>query len=325
MSDIKELKRIIKQWKSTHLRVTGLNKKQLQQLIIKYNMSNTTETKVNYDNLSNAEFIKHIKDRFRTKLTETEFKSDIKNYYDILRKRYPNNRSLSVKLSEIRKVIKANQDPELYKLSTYDIYFNLPRDDRNKIKSDYKKSVEKKNMEQLNIKYKSIKSLIKELKTSNKLYDKVILLLIASGIRPIEIFISKFKRKTKYKLQIEDLAKKRGKKSKVIKPLNFMTSDEFITMLNDVKKNIASVENKDPIKNNILNKNIHYKINRKIIELFDIPLTQNKSSFLRKLYSVISYKHYNKRKNINFNLYLKTVLGHDDLLTSFSYSTINLV
>ena len=45
---------------------------------------------------------------------------------------------------------------------------------------------------------------------------------------------------------------------------------------------------------------------------------------LRKLYASLSYSNFANPKTTNFNTWVSNVLGHGDMLTSFSYSWVNV-
>ena len=96
-------------------------------------------------------FNSQVKIIFSKKMSTKRVLDILPKLYRLFKIYYPNTGSLSVKLSGIRKVIKANQSEESYKKSTYQEYFNLPESDRTNLKTAYKQKTIDKNNNQVQL------------------------------------------------------------------------------------------------------------------------------------------------------------------------------
>jgi hypothetical protein len=265
-----------------------------------------------------------VKDLVAKKHSEKTFLEMLQLAFPMLNVYYPNRASLSVKLSEIRKVIKANQPAEAYKKSTHDEFFNLPETERNELKTNYANKVIERNQDLIQIDPSQIMEKLATIKDSVKPYEQGVLLMVCSGMRPIELFKNIVEPIDTTYANFSNLAKKRGKTEFTVKrPILLLTTNEFITKLAQFKEYFANKVIFE--ENGRLSANIITHLNKYTRKIFpNIGEEGQASSMLRKYYAVLSYEMFADKKKTNFNVWIKNVLGHDDLNTSFAYSTINL-
>ena len=264
----------------------------------------------------------------------------LKPLYEIYKELYPNIKTLSVKLSEVRKVIKENQSKEAYTKSTYREYFNIPLKDKEGIASDYKKSVEKKNKNREVIDKtmitEGIDRLMKDVigystgkdepltrTVRFKPYNVGVLLMLASGMRPVELFTNEVERKPKEKngdaqVYISNIAKKREKDKSLtmVRPLQLISSGTFMGLLGQFRKYFEGKKTLNAYGRLAADK--LKSLDRAVKKYF----TGITPSSLRKIYASMIYDEIGGDQN--FNTFIKDILGHTSLDTSFSYSFLSI-
>ena len=270
---------------------------------------------------------------FEKKIETKEGAQVLQDLYPTYRKLYTNNKTIKQRLSEVRKVIQANQDETLYKLSRLDKYWNIPEDERNAIVNAYKSDIKAKNAKKIQVDVNEVYEQMRELIMDKDVYKKIAALLIATGARPVGLFA-----KNKFELikdkpswvKVSGLAKKRKEQIEAGEDLTerpiILFTPKFV--INEIAKIRNHFKNKILLdKKGTLAKDKNDTLNKRIIEAF--PWTKEhhqKSSMMRKIYSSLSYKLFADSKFQNENSWIQSVLGHSsgDLMTSFSYSYLNV-
>lgn len=197
-----------------------------------------------------------------------------------------------------------------------------------------KEKVFEKNKHTIQTDSKEIIDAIEQNYNSDDPYRKAVALLIASGSRPIELFArSTFTKIVHQGEQIyntwihqDNVAKKKGEAFSLKKPLIYVTSDQFLTALNDIRSKI-----KDPLKDDKLKTTINSKANAAAKSIF-----KGRDKFTlytsRKLYGNLSYDLFGRNKttihgtNPNLQVWLSLVLGHAEgsVSATHNYSHISL-
>ena len=279
------------------------------------------ETIPNYYNTS---LLTAVKELVAKKHSEKTLLEMLQLAFPLLNAYYTVRSTLSVKLSEIRKIIKANHPEAVYKKSTHDEYFNLPEEERNTLKTNYSNKVMARNTDLIQIDPTKSLSKLQDLVNSDKPYEIGILLMGVSGSRPVDLFKNIIEKVDANHIKFSNLSKKRGNiKFNVVRPLLILTADEFITKLENFKEYFTGkivFEEEGRLTPSIIT-GLGKVVKKRFPELM---IDGQTGSMMRKLYAVLSYEFLADKKKTNFNVWIKQVLGHDDLNTSFSYSTINL-
>lgn len=269
-----------------------------------------------------------VQDIFSTKMSDQKGLELLPKIYLIYEKLYPKLNTRKQALSNIRtKFIKKYQSNNLYKKSQLDKYFNLNFDQRVGIINEYKADIEKKNKNKLQININTILEKMRTLIQSSNPYDRAISLLLAYGGRPIELFIRNKFEKIPNKpswLKILNLAKKReGQETSTTRPIVLFTPSEF---LREVKRLRADFKGK-VLENSKgeLSKDKSQTLNKHALKHFPFLKTvHQKSSLFRKIYADTSWSLYGDPSIENQNSFISSALGHDGLMTSFSYSWVNV-
>jgi hypothetical protein len=222
-------------------------------------------------------------------------------------------------------VIKATGNIELWEISKKDDTFNMNKVERSTVINAYKKQVIEKNKDKIQIDLKQIKEKIAYLATSNKVYDKVILILLCIGSRPMGVFVKNtYKLVDEHQVEVGNLSKKRdgAKVTTVLRPVLTITPQQLIQKWDEVRRHFKG---KKMIHNGELAKDKQATLNKYVIKHFPwMKDFQQKSSMLRKIYADLSFKRWADKSKMNYNSWIQDKLGHEDLLTSFSYSYLNV-
>ena len=188
----------------------------------------------------------------------------------------------------------------------------LEKDAINKIKEDQKELIEIDTNQTIDI--------IKFLNDNDDILYNAVGLLAASGIRPIELFISDIttKKDSNNWIMQSNLAKKRENDDFIVqKPVIGVESNEFVSKFKKVQRELKEkYPNFIGYRGQLLS-TINSKLNEVAKKEFSIPNLYQ----LRKIYAAISYKLYSKDsiigKKPSQSLWISNVLGHneDDLST----------
>lgn len=214
--------------------------------------------------------------------------------------------------------------------------------EKGKIIENARRQVAIKNLERIEFSSAQILGLIRECNSSHDVYTRAIGLLLASGARPIELF-SRSAFSTYVPANPEDLgncphwiqqsclAKKRELEVEAIKPLILLTTDQFLTSLEYVRRELGSSHESLVTASGQLKSTVITRANRAMKELFQGPTSISLYS-CRGLYGTLSYHSCGRfgtflGKNPSLGIWLNKVLGHkeNDLNTANSYSNFDLV
>lgn len=176
-------------------------------------------------------------------------------------------------------------------------------------------------------------SLIKDNIDSENPIRCAVALLIASGCRPIELFVrSTFTKNEDLGpnwIHQEYIAKSKNKTS-LNKPLIEIDSETFIEKVNDLREYLESHYNVPVKDDGNLVSAILFRANQEAKKMFNYKESTSLYT-CRKLYGNISYKLFSGKtkefgENPSLNVWLNGVLGHaaDNLVTSHNYSNITL-
>lgn len=258
----------------------------------------------------------------------------LKKFLVLFKVMYPNPATLAVHLSKVRKTIKTAklgprknqvQPPALYKLSLSEEYFNQPKEIINDM---YQKSIVRveeanKNLTQINL--GELTEAIERLDKAGDPYSRGVLLMLCSGMRPIELFknvVEPDPADSRYIL-VGNLAKKRGDRLRVRRPVIGMSPESFINRLAAFRQYF---DNKKPLdKDGFLSGNVVRGLNAAARAVF--PELEGKSqagSMMRKYYSAAAFELFADKEKTNYNVFIKNLLGHNILSTSFNYSMVNV-
>lgn len=282
-----------------------------------------------------SKFHNHVLDYFRDKTRSRDTaRKEMKKFYQKYRTLYDKDTTLRQKLSEVRRIIKQKQSPEIYSDSLLEEYFNLPKANRDALNKKTKERIVKKNKNRIQVDQLELLSTLNKLLLSDNVYDKILALLMASGARPVELLS-----KNKYELikdkpswvKVLNIAKKReDKKDETLeRPIIEITPQIFIAEVDNVRKALSRrkimVKEKNTGKKK-LNPAISSELNQRAVKHFPwLTGHWNKSTMLRKIYVDLSWKLFADTKLVGKTVWAGQVLGHGlgDLLTSASYTYVN--
>ncbi|AYE37044.1 Telomere resolvase ResT (plasmid) [Borrelia turcica IST7] len=144
--------------------------------------------------------------------------------------------------------------------------------------------------------------------------------LMATGRRPVEIMkISKFYVEDGEHILMKNIAKK--KESNLIHEIVFPTFADSRLIIDSIEE-IRYMERTEKLSKEMISSNLAYSYNRMFRKIFeDIFEPEESVYFCRRLYSRFSYLAF-APKNMELNLWITTVLGHeqDDIITAFHYN-----
>jgi integrase len=272
---------------------------------------------------------------FAKKRPDAQILKILPKLYEAMAATYPNPATLSVKLSEVRKVIKANQSEDVGRKSNQSAYFNLPADARNALRSAYEAKVKKSNTNLTQVSVNNLRdgliTLAERSRTdpssspraqASAIYYLGVLLMLGSGMRPVELFQNDVVATDERHAKFGRLAKKRPGATaslSVERPIIGQTSDEFVRRLSEFRQHFAPGSAHTQAA--AINRGLNQAARAVFPELINSP---SASSMMRKYYTVLAYELYADKEHTNFNHYIQGLLGHDSVGTSFAYSTINL-
>ena len=274
-------------------------------------------------------FHNSVKEMFKHKISDQEGLKVLQDLYLIYTRLYSNLNTRKQRISEIRKhVIKTHQSANLYRQSMKDEFFNLDLDERVGIIEAYKEEVQSKNQNKLQLDINDIYTKMRELLLSKNIYDKALALLLIYGGRPIELF---FRNKFEYVkdkpswIKVLNLAKKReGQETTTTRPVLLISPKQFREEVKKLRHHFRNkvVENKA----GELAKDKSQTLNKRAIKHFKfLKDIRQKSSLMRKIYADMAWQKAGDKNKENQNGFISSILGHDGLMTSFSYSWVNVV
>jgi hypothetical protein len=269
---------------------------------------------------------------FRDTHNDNSTINDLTIFYPYYVHYFPNQNTLVKRLSQVRKVLHANPDidDKIYRLSMNDDIFNIPVAEIKKRKTDYTKSVKKKNQTQIQINTNDIKEKLHKFVDGVDVYEKILAVLLMTGSRPLGVFRSNFKACNKKKgdtddvnyICISNIPKKKDKAEVVKRPIlamgTGMASRKIVKMISSIRSNFPNAI----VADGQLSPAIIRALTRTMSNEFPwVSQYHNKSSMLRKIYAELSHKEFAPK--VNKNVWIQDTLGHANISTSFSYSFVN--
>ena len=269
-----------------------------------------------------AQFHQDVTNYVRDKrVSDRVLKSKLKPIYNMYVLLHPATNSLLKKLNSIRTLIKQLRGAEIYKLSTYSEYFNISKEERKKRVDEYKKVNVDRNNSPTRIDLPEVTEKMNELLNSKHRYALGSGLLMASGLRPIELMCTaefKIDEDNKNNLIISNLAKKRkGMTNSVSRPIMGLTPQDFIDKVKVFREMIDN-----PCKKS---ETVARGLQRAFKSKFPEIAKAGRFLFTRKIYSELAFQKFAPEElRTNKPLYLSQILGHSegDVQTAQSYSWI---
>jgi hypothetical protein len=166
--------------------------------------------------------------------------------YKVYERLYPKLTTRRQSLSTIRQIIKEHQSANLYKKSQLDEYFNLEMNERVELVEAYREDVTAKNTKKYKVDIVNVFDRMRTLILDKNPYNRGIALMLASGMRPIELFyrntvspVDDEEKKDTW-IRVDDLAKKReGQKSFTERPIVMFSVKTFMSELKRFRKHFA--------------------------------------------------------------------------------------
>lgn len=258
---------------------------------------------------------------------EEEYKKYLKLVNILYRKIYKNHMTLKKKFSNIRTTISkkyGKYDDNKNILPRYQLSLNLihiPKSANKELISNYKTNLKIRNETRKVYNKDDILNTIMDNYDSNDIYNVAVALLLASGLRPIELFdrveVEQIEGKSSY-VKFCNLAKKRGDLVCNIRPLIHLNSKVFIKLLKKVRNSLKIKIIRD---SGELNKSIANSLSRRVKRIFN---KEFQVRTLRPIYGNMAYEIYADKQKTNLNVYLQEILGHSDenMTSSFAYSAV---
>lgn len=230
---------------------------------------------------------------------------------------FENEGTLAAVVNQYRNIIKKvfHDKPEI-KNMMYNI--GLTKHQIEKRKADYARKVKNRNNNRNNLPVIYIEDVIdtiKKLKDDKKVHNNVVAVLLATGLRCIEILkVSEIYEDDTDFFKFKGLAKNPNDESIHTRHLLGMTNFELIQLINKIR-NKLNVEGTNTQISNRLN----LALNKYFSRYF--PMSLHKA---RYIYANICFHQYGKPNNIPYETYIQDTLNHVSGETSKSYLCINL-
>jgi hypothetical protein len=200
-----------------------------------------------------------------------------------------------------------------------------------------KKKVIERNGKQTLIPYAHVMEVLNRLNDDDSIHSRVTLLMLCSGCRKIEIldptieFSQVLSRMTgqidPQLIEQRGCAKKRASEKKalvkIVKPILFLSSDEFMSALEEVRGALSERNKKDRV---TLGKTIATSMEKLAHELW--PMSKDAghrtgSHLSRAIYVNMAYQAH-ARGDESLNHFVARTLGHDELSTAAHYMNVRI-
>jgi hypothetical protein len=275
-----------------------------------------------------------VMEMMRARVSDAEGLEVLPKLYTIYTLLYPNLKTRRQKLSEIRKkFILKFQSKKLYQESQKDTYFNIDMGERIELTEAYKTEITEKNKDKFQIDLQDVLSKMQQLILSKNVYERGLCLLLAGGQRPIEMFYRNEVVPVKDAAErpnwviVKNLAKKRqDEPQETTRPIVMLSAKQFIEELDRFRrhfkgKSVKVVDEKTGADKLAADKSS--TMNKVALKWFPfLKDLHQQSSLMRKMHIDMSFQMYADTKKTNYNSWVSEKLGHNGLLTSFSYSWV---
>lgn len=236
----------------------------------------------------------------------------------IIQALYPNKNSSETLFSKLRKCVKDRygEESQIYTLSVNNM--GLSKQEKKERSDIYAAKVAERNerrgeMEPVYV--DDILSIVDRFKTDRDPFKRMVAVLIATGLRGIEVFkVSIVKKVSESEIEVSEMAK-RGNGKKAIRPVIGMTADEAIEGIKFIRDNLNTSGDNEAIES---------RLNQPLNQMFKKIVSGMTSQKGRYLYGNITFKLYGEPKKIPYESYIGKVLGHDSAQSTRSYLAINL-
>ena len=228
----------------------------------------------------------------------------------------------------LRQILPNGSDNDFYK-DSFD-FFGLNRSERLDRRIEYQKVVRNRNEKRGKLEPLYIEDIIVFMKNlqaipliKKNLLDKIILLLLSSGVRFIELIQkSSFEKvQSPNMIKVVNIAKSKKNGDDSIRNLLVLDADEFMKIYEFIKENLKSINNMSLLG----------KLNRRFKILFSniADETYNEGCYItlrytRVIYANMNYKLFAEPNNIPYESYIQEQLKHRDPISTKSYLCINL-
>ena len=223
---------------------------------------------------------------------------------------------------------------------------NVTPAERRAIRGEEQRRVESANAHVFCFRESATKLLLRKLRTSLDEHDGILLLMLESGLRMIEVLALASVEKAVVNTRSDcdwitvcGLAKTRRPDRKLTKPLLTMSFEEFDARLHKVRSSVAAklahpvTPDTEPEPGQLLSATVSTADRKAITNLYNhavnarvhVHLGPHTSHIARKLYGALSYEWYGKKRGVSYNSWLQTVMGHSSIVTSLSYSNVAVV
>ena len=274
-----------------------------------------------------------VMEMFKHKISDADGLEVLPKLYKVYTILYPNLKTRRQTLSEIRrKFILKYQSKKLYQESMKDLYFNIDMNERIGINETYIEKITEQNKDKLQVDLQHVLDTMRQLILSKNVYERGLCLLLAGGMRPIELFyrneVETIEDMPNW-IRVSNLAKKRdGESQQTTRPIVMLSANQFIAELQRFRKHFKgkSVKVVDPkTGSDKLAADKSQTMNKIALKWFPfLKDLQQQSSLMRKIYVDMSFTMFADPKKTNYNSWVSEKLGHSGLLASFSYSLVSV-
>lgn len=233
-----------------------------------------------------------------------------------------------------------NRDHPLYLLAQKEL--NVSSAQRRLLREEYLRRIEQTNNHVFCFEEATIKQTLHTLRDSADIHDTILLLMLESGLRMIEVLCTATIAQTEVHtramcdwVSVKGLAKTRQKDRQVIKPLLTLSFDAFMARLALVRTTVQAKTAAEvvpisapvspplsPRANQL--KAVTNLFNHAVNMRVHVHLGPHTSHIARKIYGALSYEWYGKLRGQSLNAWLQSVMGHTAMSTTLSYSNVRI-
>jgi hypothetical protein len=203
--------------------------------------------------------------------------------------------------------------------------FRATERDKSTLQTESEQRLEHNNTHVQSFTQTQIQNTVRTLEQSDHPLDKVVLLMIQSGMRMIEVLKLAEVRPghDEMHITVHNLAKTRDKTQEVEKPLLFTTFTKFTRQLELTRRYVErKTKDKNDHSNTAITNCFNHGVNQRVRKA--LGGKQYTSHMARKIYGALSYKMFANASKVSLNAWLEHVLGHKTLSTSLSYSNVHI-
>ena len=241
----------------------------------------------------------------------------------IIKGLYKNEGSYLCAISQLKKVVK---DKYGASSTIYKTMMDIGITDEKRIKRDdeYKKKVILRNDNRDNLPVifvEDIENIIHQAKQSNNDYDKAIAVLLASGVRSIDLLkvaIFDEEKGNSNLINIKNFSKTRGVKKGNLRPLIGLKADEVIKLIGHIRMNL----NIDGNNADVINRRSG-ALNNAFKKYFEKDTTMSVHK-CRYIYANCAYILYGEPQKKMYESYIQSILGHASADSTKAYLGINI-